>query len=139
MNIRVNVKSLGSKRGSICGASFAMAQPPQTVEALIREAVLSCVAAYNERFRKAVAEPLSRQEMDGMGRVGKIAFGINYGSKPADEQQAVACALQAYEDGLFRIFIGERECGGQADAIDLKENDSVTFIRLTMLTGGLWP
>lgn len=73
-----------------------------------------------------------------MSEIGKIAFGINYGGKTADEKAALENALQSYEDGLYRIFIGENELGELSDSISLSENDSVTFIRLTMLTGRLW-
>lgn len=66
--------------------------------------------------------------------IGKIAFGINYGGRKAEEGKAVATAIQAYKDGLFRIFLGEEELTDLSQRITLFEGDSLTFIKLTMLS-----
>lgn len=138
MNIKVNIKQLGKKRNKISEADFNLYNPPLTVRGLITEAVHTCVSDYNNRVDNSSQKPLSEGEISEMSEVGKIAFGINYGDKHADEKKAAEAALIAYEDGIFRIFIKENECGGLDDEINLSENDSVTFIRLTMLSGGLW-
>ncbi len=138
MKVLVNVKQLGSRRDKIRGVPFELARAPRTVGELIAEAVRTCVAGYNARLAQAGDAPLVQADIDARAELGKIAFGLNLGGKPADGQQAIAHAQQAYADGLFRIFIGETECGGLADAVSLAENDSLTFIRLTMLTGGFF-
>lgn len=139
MTIRINIKQLGKKRSKISEVPFVLENAPDTVSELIAEAVHTCVAEYNERVEKGEnAAPLSSHEISEMSEIGKIAFGINYGGKCADEKTALENALQSYEDGLYRIFIGENEAGSLSDSISLSENDSVTFIRLTMLTGRLW-
>lgn len=139
MTIKVNIKQLGKKRSKIAEVPFVLENTPSTVGELIKEAVHTCVLEYNERVKKGEdAEPLSSDEISEMSEIGKIAFGINYGGKTADEKTAFENALQSYEDGLYRIFIGENELGELSDSISLSENDSVTFIRLTMLTGRLW-
>ncbi len=138
MIIKVKVKQLGSKRDKIKGIDFSLDNTPETVEELIVEAVHTCVIEYNRRFSKTSAEPLTESEINEKSELGKIAFGINYGDKRADEKKAAETALQAYEDGIFRIFISENECGGLKDKITLSKNDSVTFIRLTMLSGRNW-
>ncbi len=135
MRVNVTLKSLGSRRSMLRAAPLELRHCPQTVEELIREAVHACVAAYNARFARKQASPLSEAEMEHMSQLGKIAFGLNYGVREADEQTALATALQAYEDGLVRIFHGETECGGLAGPLCLREGDCLTFIRLTMLTG----
>lgn len=139
MTIKVNIKQLGKKRSRIAEVPFVLENAPSTVRELIKEAVHTCVSEYNERVKKGEdAEPLSNHEISEMSEIGKIAFGINYGGKTADEKAALENALQSYEDGLYRIFIRENELGSLSDSISLSENDSVTFIRLTMLTGRLW-
>ena len=47
-------------------------------------------------------------------------------------------ALQSFEDGLYRIFIGDNEIEGLNTAITLNEGDTLTFIKLTMLAGRMW-
>ena len=139
MNIKVNIKEIGSKRAGISGEDFHLEGFPQTVKELIAGAVHTCVNDYNERVRAGEdAKPLDNYKISDMSRIGKIAFGINYGGKEADENEALENALQSYEDGLFRIFIGENEVGDLSDKISLCENEAVTFIRLTMLSGRLW-
>ena len=139
MNIKVNIKQLGKKRAAVEAENFPLETCPETIKDLIAASVHTCVNDYNERVRKGeTASPLTEEEITGMSQIGKIAFGINYGGKEANEEEAVKAALLAYEDGLFRIFLGENEAGGLDDSINLTENDDVTFIKLTMLSGRLW-
>ena len=79
-----------------------------------------------------------------------MSFGIIYNDRMPDVKEAVDTALLAYRDGLVAIFINDelvevrseqptptedelKSCG-----IGLKENDTVTFVRLTMLAGRMW-
>ncbi len=140
MNIKVNIKQLGKKKAKIAEADFLLENSPVTVRGFICEAVHTCVSEYNKRVRMGEdsAKPLSEAEISEMGEIGKIAFGINYSGKEQDEKKALDNALQAYEDGIFRAFIGEDEMGTLDDEIALNEGDSVTLIRLTMLSGRMW-
>ncbi len=139
MTINVNIKQLGKKRNKISGVPFFLEENPSTVRELISLSVKSCVSDYNKRAENGGnISPLSESQISDMSEIGKIAFGINYGEKKADYDKAVETALQAYEDGLFRIFIRENEVGSLSDSISLSENDSVTFIKLTMLSGRMW-
>ena len=70
--------------------------------------------------------------------VGKIAFGIIYGEKNPNIQEAIDVAITAFQDGLFRVFINEEEICELDEAINISEEDTVTFIRLTMLAGRMW-
>ena len=139
MNIKVNVKQIGAKRDKISGEDFFIRDVVHTVEELITETVHTCVEAYNSRLNKGdSAEPITEENIHDMADVGKIAFGINYSQNAADEKTAAENALQAYEDRIFRIFIGDKEAGGISDSISLSENDCVTFIKLTMPSGRMW-
>ena len=44
----------------------------------------------------------------------------------------------AFNDGLFRIFLNDNELSSLEEKIKLQENDKLTFIRLTMLSGRIW-
>jgi len=58
----------------------------------------------------------------------------------ADEEKiknARENALRSFDDGLFRIFINDEEVLADSKIL-LNENDSLTFLRLTMLAGRLW-
>ncbi len=140
MNIKVNIKQLGKKRDAVEAENFHIEGNPGDVRGLIAASVHTCVEDYNERVRKGEddVKPISDEEISQMSQIGKIAFGINYGGKEANEEEAVKNALLSYEDGLFRIFIGEEEAGTLDDKISLAENCEVTFIKLTMLSGRMF-
>ena len=44
-------------------------------------------------------------------------------------------AIQCFEDGIYRIFAGERELAKLNEAIPWQEETVFTLIRLTMLAG----
>ena len=139
MTIKVNIKQLGKKKNKIAGVAFPLEHEPRTVRELIRECVQTCVRQYNERAAKSDdPDPLSAEQRSDMSEIGKIAFGINYGDKLQDEEKAVTDAYQAYEDGLFRVFIGEDEAGELDSTVSISEGSEVTFIRLVMLAGRMW-
>lgn len=140
MNIRVNVKQLGKKKDKISGAIFYLENKPSTVRELITECVKTCVKEYNQRIDagEMAVKPLDEQQIKDMSEVGKIAFGLNYGDKKADLNKAIDAALLAYEDGLFRIFIGMDDAGTLDDEISILDDSEITFIRLVMLSGRLW-
>lgn len=139
MNIKVTMKQLGKKRNKISEVDFSLENRPSTVEELIKEAVHTCVAEYNERVRKQEhVTPLTGEQIADRSEIGKIAFGINYGGKEADEAEAVTVALQAFEDGLVRIFHKDEELTELSRTINVQQNDLFTFLRMTMLAGALF-
>ena len=52
--------------------------------------------------------------------------------------EAVETALEGFSDGLFRFFLNGSEITELNAPLDLKDNDEITIIRLTMLTGGFF-
>ena len=53
-------------------------------------------------------------------------------------ETAVAAALQAFEDGLYRVFAGTVELEKLESPLTLAPDENLTFIRLTMLAGRMW-
>ena len=81
---------------------------------------------------------LTQEEVENKTASGKVGFAVNYNGKPAAEVEAITNALQSYEDGIFRIFMDDTETGDLSSPIQLKEESTLTFIRLAMLSGRLW-
>lgn len=140
MIIHVNIRQLGKKRNIISAVPFELPAQPVTVCDLIASVVQVCVTAYNERVRKGEMgiRPMTEESLSDMETIGKLAFGVNYGGKEADEAVAIANALQGFEDGLYRIFLGQMELTALDESLDLTEQDALTFIRLTMLSGSIF-
>ncbi|MBQ7003663.1 MAG: hypothetical protein IJN57_06865 [Oscillospiraceae bacterium] len=140
ITIRINIRQLGKKRNTINAVPFVLPKQPNTVRDLITSVVMVCVAAYNERVRKGetIIRPMTQESLSDMEIIGKLAFGVNYGGKEANEAKAVTTALQGFKDGLYRAFLDETELVDLDAPLMIRENDTITFIRLTMLTGSIW-
>lgn len=140
ITIRINIRQLGKKRNTINAVPFVLPKKPNTVRDLITSVVMVCVAAYNERVRKGetVIRPMTQESLSNMEMIGKLAFGVNYGGKEANEAKTVATALQGFKDGLYRAFLDETELVDLDAPLMIRENDTITFVRLTMLTGSIW-
>lgn len=140
MTIHINIRQLGKKRNTINAVPFVLHKKPNTVRDLITSVVMVCVAAYNERVRKGetIIRPMTQESLSDMEMIGKLAFGVNYGGKEANEAKAVTTALQGFKDGLYRAFLDETELVDLDAPLMIRENDTITFIRLTMLTGSIW-
>lgn len=140
MRLKVHLKQIGRRKQAVAPVDFEYSPVPGTVGELIAQTAEACVNAYNERVRRGTsgAAPMTEQQVADMAEVGKIAFGINYGGREQDVGKAVEDALQAFEDGLYRVFLNDGELEGTDDSLHLRDGDSLTFIRLTMLAGRLW-
>lgn len=139
MTIRVNVKKLGKRISSVEPMDFPLDCEPQTAGELICAAVRTSVKQYNERLeRSEMSVPLDEDAEQVYERAGKIAFGLPFSDKRADAEKAQQTALEAFRDGLFRMFIDDEEVEGENTQIKLSEQSEVTFIRLAMLAGRMW-
>lgn len=146
MRVYIQVKQLGKQRCSIEKMPVEFAVPPADVKELIEAIVSRQVREYNERLQQSdvlkqqndVLKYLTQKEVEDKATSGKVGFGVNYNGKTASEAEAIANALQCYEDGIYRIFVDETETGELSSPVLLKENATLTFIRLTMLAGRMW-
>ena len=114
-----------------------MLTTPNTLRQLISILVSDSVEGYNRRLQNKEGNGiLTKDDIDDLSKVGKIGFGIPFGTRQADLQDALDTALQGFEDGLYRFFVGEQEIETLDAPLQLKEEDTITIIRLVMLTGG---
>ena len=137
MRIQINAKQIHKKKQNVASYVWELPEQPDDLRGLIRMLVLSGVSEYNRRVNECqTPQPLSASRMEDLGQVGKIGFGIPYGNREADPEEALATAMQGFRDGLFRVFIGDREIESLEEPLNLREGDTLTIIRLVMLTGG---
>lgn len=137
MHLYINMKQLGKRKNTIDKVAFSYEKAPEDLRELIGEMVKICVADYIDRMDKGEAV-LSEEQIEDMSQIGKIAFGIVYGEKKPDVQKAIETAVQGFEDGLFRVFLGDRELENLDEKVEFAEGNEITFIRLTMLAGRMW-
>ena len=139
MRAYIQIKQLGKRKCSIEKIPIDFPVPPVNVQGLIEAIVSWQVCEYNERLQQSeVLKYLTQEEVENKTASGKVGLAVNYNGKPAAEVEAITNALQSYEDGIFRIFMDDTEAGDLSSPIQLKEESTLTFIRLAMLSGRLW-
>lgn len=139
MKVYISVKHIKKRAGHVAACPYELKTVPGTLRQLISILVYDSVEGYNLRIKEiGNTVLLTKDKIDDMSQVGKIGFGIPYGSNPANFQEALETAVQGFEDGLYRIFIGEQEIESLDAPLHLQEEDTITIIRLVMLTGGFF-
>lgn len=140
MKIYVTMKSVAKRKAFLEKVEFQLTKQPATVFELIAELVSMNVRAFNDRQEHAPLVPfLTNEEITQSSAAGKVGFAAAYNNEQkADEKAAIQTAIQAFEDGLFKVFINDVEQGVDTPAIQLNDGDHLVLIKLTMLAGRMW-
>jgi hypothetical protein len=107
----------------------------------LRDFISFVVSSEVEAFRsrqqeRRLARVMSKEEIKQSAISGKVDPGEHTLDHAVDATAAVAVALQAFEDGLYFVFIDEVQQFNLDSKIYLHTNSKVVFLRLTALTGG---
>ncbi|WP_409854906.1 hypothetical protein [Anaerobacillus sp.] len=139
MKIYVTLKSASRKKDFLTKKELVLVTKPQSMRQLITEIITVNVQQFNE---KAVEMPLTDFLTDSeivlQSTTGKVGFGTTYIDNKSDEQAAIDTAIQAFDDGLFKVFVNEIEQEGLDRPLLIEDGSAVVFIRLTMLSGRMW-
>ena len=139
MNVYIKLKSAGKRRPVLDKTPYVLPDEITSLRMLIEAVVRQEVDAYNSRGVENMLAPfLTESEISDQSSVGKVGFGRLYSDKKADPKKAVETAIQGFEDGLFRVVVGEQEAAELDGPLEINVNDTITFIRLTFLAGRLW-
>lgn len=141
--LTISGKSLGSRKPLF--ADFSVAPPQQiegdggvTLRQLIETTVRHEVAAFKQRQSdRQFIRVLTESQIQQGATAGRIESG---GSETlvqeVDEENAIANALQSFEDGIYLVSIDDQQCTDLDAQLFLQADSRVTFIRLTLLAGG---
>jgi len=139
MNVYIKLKSAGKRRPVLNNTPYTLPDGISSLRQLIEAIVRQEVDAYNNRGLENMLVPfLTEAEISNQSTVGKINFGRLYSDKKADIEKSIETALQGFADGLFRVLVGETEATELDNPLEIHEEDTLTFIRLTFLAGRLW-
>jgi hypothetical protein len=139
MRIYFNVKQAGSRKNFIAKEEIVLECIPSTLRELIKFIVTKNVKEFNENIKKEkLVDYLTDKEIEDKAETGKVSFGSIYNDSKQNLEKALDSAYLAYEDGIYKVFIGDKEAGKLDEGIELKEGDTLTFIKFTMLSGRLW-
>lgn len=130
MKFQVELKQASGREHRIVRQELKLEGCPETVRALIEETARAVYGAFLQRKHSELpTEQVSE---------GKIAFGFFYNDREISEDEAVAAAVQAFEDGLVVLFIDGVRHEDPNERLSLKGGETLTFVKLTMLAGRLW-
>lgn len=136
--VRLRATVTGYRRRGVQEHDLALALPsgPVSARQIIEAAVAAEVAAYEARGQAAslVRVLTEKSLLDDLDR-GAVRMGDVASARPADLAAAAEAALLAFDDGIFKVFVGDREVEGSA-LIDLTDGAAVLFLRLVPLAGG---
>jgi hypothetical protein len=140
--ITISGKTLGQKKPLF--ADWSIPFPPDlgeggalTLRDLIARIVRGEVDAFKQRQheRKLVRALTARQIEQGTEK-GKIDLGGRDLQQQVDVEEAIATALQAFEDGLYLVILDGEEQRNLDSEVHLQADSRVAFVRLAMLAGG---
>jgi hypothetical protein len=104
---------------------------------LITLIVMKEVEAFQLRQEKRkLAQVMSQQEIERSVVTGKVDPGERDLQQQVIVDEAVGVALQAFEDGLYFVFVDDVQQTSLDSEVYLKTNSKVLFLRLTALVGG---
>lgn len=120
MKLKISVKQPGNKHPLIDSKVIEIADIGlhPTVYELITAVVAQQVNEYNNREAGTNLLPFLSKEKNRV--------------VPADAQQT---AIQAFEDGIFVLFVDDEEYTQTTAIVNLTSDSIITFIRLTFLSG----
>ncbi len=101
----------------------------------LKDLILNLCDIEIKKYENKEFKVLSQEDINTMVNTGKISFGFKYREDVIDRQKAYENALLSFEDGLYRVFINDKEIRELNAKINLKQNDTLALIRLTMMTG----
>lgn len=108
-----------------------------TLRELITRVVREEVRQFRDRQRRRrMVNVLSARAIDEGAAKGKIDSGGSPLNQKVDEDESVAIALEAFEDGLYLVIIDQEEYRDLDREVYLQPDSRVTFLRLIMLAGG---
>lgn len=107
-----------------------------TLRDLITRVVREEVRAFKERqeARKFI-RVLTEAEMQAGLEKGRVDSGGRETYQEVDAEQAVGTALQAFEDGIYLVFLDEEEQRDLDKQVFVRPDTKLTFVRLVMLAG----
>ncbi|MEH6704749.1 MAG: hypothetical protein V7691_08125 [Galbibacter orientalis] len=137
MELTLQLKKLGKKK--VKEVPFTLEESPKNLEALLVGCVKHQVEAFNAKLQEVnVIGFLSPAEIQEQAQKGKVDFGEITNTDLANLQKAINNVLLAFKDGLFVVFIDNKEITDLKTPLKLTSKSIVTFIRMTFLVGTYW-
>lgn len=146
LTLTIEAQVLGQRRPTL--PAWEITLPPGTpggdgltLRHLLTLVVRQEVEAFAQRHeQRRLARVLQPDDIARGAARGKVAMGGDVegrdAAQPVDVEEAVATALQAFEDGFYFVFLDGRQLQRLDDVVALREGGHLRFVRLMPLAGG---
>lgn len=141
--LTIEARTLGSKKPLLPTWSIPLSailkEPPisPVLRDLITRVVLEEVCAFQERqVERRLVRLLTAAQIELGVEWGKVDMGGRDLDQQVDPQTAVDTALQAFQDGLYFVFVDGDQVLSLDDPVRLGPGIRVSFVRLVALAGG---
>ena len=135
--LTIHLKRLGKKK--VYTTTISVTGIIDNLQDLIAACVKSEVNRFNkEREYNHLLPFLTPSEVQEQSETGKIGFGEIHNLDKAGVEQSIEIAMQGYKDGQFLVFVNDQEIESPDTPITLTPDSTITFLRMTFLTGTYW-
>ena len=108
-----------------------------TLHELIDAVVRQEVAAFRSRQQqRQLDRVLTPQRINEDASAGKVDPAAKETPTAVNEENAVEVALEAFDDGLYFVFVDGRQLQTLSDVVHVVPTSTLLFVRLTPLVGG---
>ena len=137
---RVEAAVPGRRRAGTAEHSLALDLPvddPVPLRAIVEAVVRAEVHAFRQRAeeQRFVRVLTERALAEGVER-GAVRSGGSEAATEVDVDRAVASALLAHEDGLFKVIVDDEPVDTLDTPVALRQESRLLFLRLVALAGG---
>lgn len=110
---------------------------PLTLRDLLTLIVAKEVEAFKQRQeQRKLAQIFTKEQIEQGAERGKIDMGERDLQQSVEVEAAIATALQAFEDGLYYVFIDEVQQETLEQTVFVHEHSHILFVRMIALAGG---
>ncbi|WP_231663106.1 hypothetical protein [Pseudanabaena sp. 'Roaring Creek'] len=136
--VEVEAKVIGRKRSPVALWQVSISQEGLTLRDLILDIVEAEVTAFRDRQEQQRLPQILTKDAIAWGmEKGKITSGDReFAPQPVDLQAAFEAAIQAFSDGLYYVFIDDRQYESLDEQVTLQPQSKVLFLRLVAMVGG---
>ena len=143
IKLAIDARLLGQKRPIL--ADWAITLPLDLtgqetllpLRDILTQVVLAEVEAFQQRqAERRLARILGPEQLADSAAAGKVDLGERDLGQAVDAEAAVSTALQAFEDGLYFVFVEGEPMTGLDEPVALHAEIHMSFVRLVALAGG---
>ncbi len=139
LTLSVETKVLGQKKAGDCWPMPLSSSDSEQLllRDLIARIVRAQVAAFQQRQEaRRFIRVLTAAEIQRGVAQGKVDMGGQELQQHVEPDLAVAAAWQAFEDGLYLVFVDDEQLCSLDSKLRFRPDSRLTFLRLTPLAGG---